>query len=69
MTELQTDFIKYAKENGIDISIEESDTPTTFEDIFGISFLAFDDENGDESMRVRHRENNNKGETHGKETG
>lgn len=48
MTELQTGFIEYAKENGIDISIVESDTPTTFEDIFGISFLAFDDENGDE---------------------
>ncbi len=39
------DFLDYAREIlGYEICVVESDTPDTFEKIFGISFLAMDRE-------------------------
>ena len=41
MTSLMDKFIMYAKEQfGYDISLTEADTPDTFESLFGVSFIA-----------------------------
>ena len=41
MNSLMDKFIMYAKEQfGYDISLTEADTPDTFESLFGVSFIA-----------------------------
>ena len=41
MNSLMDKFIMYAKEQvGCDISLTEADTPDTFESLFGVSFIA-----------------------------